>query len=183
MTLTTRIPPPYPADSGEVTDALNIAGALWTKGDHRDAIRWVRRAAQAADEAGDLSRMTALARASAELEDSLAPPPPIQPSVPVPVPIVAGSTGPPPPASSRRTKPMSPPPPLPPQAIRSEPPETQLRVRVSIKTSVRDPTLLVVRRLDSGHALPAGTREGWLLMADATNVDVDAGPPDAKSLR
>jgi hypothetical protein len=78
------------------------------------------------------------------------------------------------------------PPPLPPQATRPspppapEPPENH-RLRVSIKTSVRDPTLLVVRRLDEGKALPAGTREGWLVMPESTNVD--AVPSNGKSAR
>jgi hypothetical protein len=84
-------------------------------------------------------------------------------------------------------KPRATPPPLPPQvngharpAI--EPQENRLRFRVSIKTSVRDPTLLVVRRLDEGKALPAGTSEGWLVMPESTNVDA-AAPNSAKSVR
>jgi hypothetical protein len=79
------------------------------------------------------------------------------------------------------------PPPLPPQVTRhsppppTAPPESPARVRVSIKTSVRDPTLLVVRRLDEGKPLPAGTREGWLVIPESTNVD--AVPSKRESAR
>jgi hypothetical protein len=76
-----------------------------------------------------------------------------------------------------------------PQPIRQPPPateppesrESRKGVRVSIKTSVRDPMLLVVRRLDDGKELPPGTREGWLVMPEATNVD--AAPQGGKSAR
>jgi hypothetical protein len=184
--LTTCIPASHPADSSEVTSALNLAASLWKKGSHRDAIRWVRRAAEAADRAGDVSRMTALARAGADLEESLTPTSPITSSAPPPLPIGPASTVPPPPASASRMKPKTAPPPLPTQASRPAPPpsgrqETQARVRVSIKTSVRDPTLLIVRRLGEGKAPPAGTREGWLVMPESTSVD--AAPSAGKSVR
>jgi hypothetical protein len=73
-------------------------------------------------------------------------------------------------------KPQAMPPPLPPQAIRRSqpPPDPQghaPRIRVSVKTSARDPALLVVRRLDEGKALPAGTREAWLVLSEPTAVD------------
>lgn len=183
--LTTCIPASHPADSSEVTSALNVAASLWKKGSHRDAIRWVRRAAEAADRAGDVSRMTALARAGADLEESLTPTSPIPSSTPPPLPIRPGSSVPPPPASASRMKPKATPPPLP-QGSRPAPPpsarqETQARVRVSIKTSVRDPTLLIVRRLGEGKAPPAGAREGWLLMPESTGVDV--APFLGKSVR
>ena len=42
-------PPTADGDPAEVAEALEVARALWTKGDHRDAIRWVRRAVEAAD--------------------------------------------------------------------------------------------------------------------------------------
>jgi hypothetical protein len=75
---------------------------------------------------------------------------------------------------------------LPAQAARvtsppTAPQENQLRLRVSIKISVRDPTLLIVRRLDEGKAPPAGAREGWLVMADPTSID--AAPSNDKSVR
>jgi hypothetical protein len=43
-----------------------------------------------------------------------------------------------------------------------------------VKISARDPTLFLLRPLPEGQPLPAGTREGFLLLADdgASN-----GPP------
>jgi hypothetical protein len=194
MTITNRIPPSQPTDAGEVAEALGIATSLWRKGNYSDAIRWVRRAAEAADHAGDTSRMSALARASADLEESMTAAPRILSSVPPPLPVRPASTLPPPPASSSRVKPRTTPPPLPrttpaslpPQAARPVPPatdpqENRSRLRVSVKTSVRDPALLVVRHLGEGKALPPGTREGWLVMSEPATVD--AAPSNGKSSR
>jgi hypothetical protein len=135
--------------------------------------------------------MSALARAGAELEEERltpTPAPPIQSSAP-PRPSLTSSV-PPAPASSSRMKPKAGPPPLPAQVIRhaapaTEPSENRSRVRVSVKTSVRDPNLLVVRRLDEGKALPPGTREGWLVMPESTNVDAapHSGLSNGKSVR
>jgi hypothetical protein len=204
MIATTSIPPPDPADNGEVTEALDVAGQLWRTGNHQDAIRWVRRAAEAADQAGDSQRMSALARAGADLEQSLtaapptssSPPPPVRTSTPPPLPTRPASLPPPRESSSRmRAKTPPPlsskttPPPLPPQPSRpppavTTPPQGRLRIRVSIKTSVLDPTLLVVRRLEDGKALPAGTSEGWLETTESTSVDAAQVPrTNGKSAR
>jgi hypothetical protein len=43
-------------------------------------------------------------------------------------------------------------------------------IRVSIRTSLRDPDLFVVRALPEGAAAPAGTREGTLLLASVQEV-------------
>jgi hypothetical protein len=182
-TLTTCIPASHPADSGDVAAALDVAASLWRKGNYRDAIRWVRRAAQAADEAGDNVRMSALARAGADLESSLNAAPPIRTSTPPPLPVGAVSSAPPPPASTSRMKPKATLPSLQAQA-RVAPPAAapqENRLRVSIKTSVLDPTLLVVRRLDEGKAPPAGAREGWLVIPESTSVV--AAPSNGKSGR
>jgi hypothetical protein len=48
------------------------------------------------------------------------------------------------------------------------PPESRTRLRVSVKYSVRDPTLLVVRSLADGQSAPAGTHEGYLVLSEAT---------------
>jgi hypothetical protein len=42
----------------------------------------------------------------------------------------------------------------------------QPRVRVSVRTSVRDPSLFVVRPLAAGQSPPPGAREGFLVLAD-----------------
>ena len=186
MTPTGRIPPPHPSDSGDVTEALNVASTLWRTGNGHDAIRWVRRAAQAADEAGDSARMNALARASAELEESLTAAQPARSSVPPPLPPGARSSVPPPPESASRVRSKTTPPPLPPQAKRPAstspaPPQNRLRFRVSIKMSALDPTRLVVRRLEDGVPLPAGTSEGWLETAEA--MKHPAAQTNGKSVR
>jgi hypothetical protein len=195
---TVRIPAPTAGDSSAVTHALELACALWDKGNHGDAIRWVRHAIEAADEAGDVARVAVLARAVADLGAASAPaappsrrPPPasIRPTAPppstryVPPPI---SVRPPPlpgkPASPPSgTMPRTPPPPAlrPPPPRRSGPPTPsapshgELRRRVSVKTSVRDPSLLVVRPLAEGQSAPPGTREAFLIMAE----DADAADP------
>ena len=176
MTSAPSIPPPQPADPGEVTEALDVASKLWKDGNRDDAVRWVRRAAQAAEEAGDSVRMTALARASADLEESLTAIPLVRPSGPPPLPARPGSSLPPAPTSLNHAKAKTTPPPLPSQPKRTTPPTTtppekRSRFRVSIKASVLDPTLLVVRRLEDGKALPAGTSEGWLETQEPTNVE------------
>ena len=48
------------------------------------------------------------------------------------------------------------------------------RLRVSVRTSVRDPTLLVVRLLPEGAAPPAGTREALLVLTNVRDTLSDA---------
>jgi hypothetical protein len=190
MTPTGPIPPPQPSDSGDVTEALDVASTLWKTGNSQDAIRWIRRAAEAADAAGDPSRMHALVRASFELEESMAAPPAppapaIRASVPPPLPPGARSSLPPPPESVSRMRSKTTPPPLPVQAKRPIPtstaPQSGKRFRVSIKMSALDPTRLVVRRLEDGMALPPGTSEGWLEASELTNLH--AAHANGKSVR
>jgi hypothetical protein len=47
--------------------------------------------------------------------------------------------------------------------------------------SALDPTRLVVRRLEDGMALPAGTSEGWLETSESTNLR--AAHANGKSVR
>ena len=249
------IPPSLPTDSADVAEALEVAAALWQKGDHREGVRWVRHAVKAADEEGDALRMAALARGAAELEEFLAgagasaptptPPPVARGPSAVPPPLPKRSTKPPPstkgapsskappstkhshstapPPSSFRSAAMSrtsrPPPPLPSSdaptpsnivhppsnhahapsnhaptpsvsapvssksaqsgirpssrpvpLVSSAPVSSQGGVRVSVKTSVRDPSLLVVRRLGKGQAPPPGTRGALLVMDDGVSA-------------
>jgi hypothetical protein len=46
-----------------------------------------------------------------------------------------------------------------------------------VRTSVRDPDLLVVRKLKDNQPLPRGTEEGFLMMSEASekNADGDLG--------
>jgi hypothetical protein len=186
-----RVPASLAGDPSDVTVALEVAGALWEKGDNDEAIRWLKRAVDAAVEAGDAPRAASLAQAAADLEAAAlesrqatasqpavpvaaAPPPPSS------APSVA-SVPPAPPASARANAAVPPsqvpsrgagasrPPPLPSSAAVM----TQSvawgrggRIRVSVKTSVRDPTLLLLRPLPEGQLAPTGTREGFLVLTE-----------------
>jgi hypothetical protein len=211
------VPRSVPTDSGEVCDALEVAAAAWEAGDSIAAIRWVRRAAEAADAEGDVVRMASLARAAAELEElrpadsetrakvsppSASSPPSISsPRVSMPPPSSPSphSSAPPPPRSTTRPPaPISKAPPLPkppvpkttrPSVARSLPssppvpsgavPGREL-VRVSVRTSLRDPTLLVVRPLAIGHAPPPGAREGFLVLTDESVEPVSLGRSEVR---
>jgi hypothetical protein len=185
------------SDSDAVALALETARALEAQGDFREAARWLRRAADEAEQEGNDSRVVMLARAAADLAGASAPPSSqssIQPPTPKPapwslvVPKRAGTSGPPPlptavstvpPATSLTSAPpvaprtsapppvsarlAAPPPPVSDVSRDAEKPATDVeRIRVSVKQSVTDPNLFVVRRLDPGRPVPVGTREAFL---------------------
>jgi len=66
------VPEPKPEDLEDVSWALSTAEAMWARGDHNDAIKWVRRAAEAASEAEDDRRSLELAKAAADLTGLIA---------------------------------------------------------------------------------------------------------------
>lgn len=66
-------PSASPSDGDAVRDHLETARALWDKGDQREAVRWLQRAATAAEEAGDDARSLSLARRAADLTAQVAP--------------------------------------------------------------------------------------------------------------
>lgn len=125
------LPVPTPEDGEDVVLALETAATLWKRGDTQDAIRWLRRAAESAEEAGNDTRALALARTAADLSSGTerkAPRPPsdrplpartgdIDPSVAAALQVRTGPrsfpTPPPPPSVSR---------PPPPSASRPPPP-------------------------------------------------------------
>jgi hypothetical protein len=99
---TTDFPSPLPDDAEDVVLALDLGRSLWTKGDVREAVRWLRRAAAAAEATGNDVRGVRLAATAADIATefsltSITPPPP---------PVAKRSSGPPP-------LPHSAPPPLP----------------------------------------------------------------------
>jgi hypothetical protein len=59
-------------DPEDVSWALSTASAMWTRGEHADAIRWVRRAAEAASEVAADARALELAKTAAELTSMIA---------------------------------------------------------------------------------------------------------------
>ena len=65
-----NFPASEPNDSDDVTLALETAEALWNRGDPSEALRWLRRAAEAAGDSGDDMRAVVLAKAVAELNAS-----------------------------------------------------------------------------------------------------------------
>ena len=72
------LPEVEPQDPESVAVAIETARALFRTGDRHDALRWLRRAAERAEEAGDDLRAVNLARRAADLSTEL------QSSVPPP---------------------------------------------------------------------------------------------------
>jgi len=69
-------------DADDVRWALETANAVWAQGDKRAALSWVRRAAEAAAEAGADLRAVELAKAAAELRAVLEIPRTLPPPAP-----------------------------------------------------------------------------------------------------
>jgi hypothetical protein len=72
------LPEVEPRDPEPVAVAIETARALFRTGERLDALRWLRRAAERAEEAGDDLRSVSLARSAADLStelQSVAPPP------------------------------------------------------------------------------------------------------------
>lgn len=89
MTVPSPMPTIESTDSGDTRWALQTAVTLWGQGERREALQWVRRAAEAAAEAGQDDRALVLAKAGAELRAHLEiprtlPPPPKTPEIPPP---------------------------------------------------------------------------------------------------
>jgi hypothetical protein len=206
-----RVPAAVDNDSSDVAVALEAAATLWDRGEHTDALAWLRRAGDLAIAAGDFVRALALASAAADLRDAMAAAPnPPKSSTPPPPPVRASARPAPPPPPSTRAPGSAPPaaaparvskPPPPPsarvaghaapagvaeqaapapkpaataarvpsatpsQANPATLPRLQAAVRVSVKLSVRDPNLLLVRILPEGQAAPLGAQEAVLTPA------------------
>lgn len=61
-------------DSDDVRDAIDTGSALWRKGETVDALRWLRRARDFADDGGHDRRALELARIAADLSTISSPP-------------------------------------------------------------------------------------------------------------
>jgi hypothetical protein len=70
------LPEVEPRDPETVAVAIETARALFRTGDRLDALRWLRRAAERAEEAGDDMRAVKLARSAADLSTELQSTPP-----------------------------------------------------------------------------------------------------------
>ncbi len=95
------LPEVEPRDPEPVAVAIETARALFRSGERLDALRWLRRAAERAEEAGDDVRSVSLARSAADLSTELQSvlPPPVASAPP---PVAA-----PPPTSRRHDEPMA----------------------------------------------------------------------------
>jgi hypothetical protein len=108
MSAELAFPAPEPSDTEDVAWTLQTAGTMWARGDVHEAVRWLRRAAEAAGDSGNDERALKLARAAADLTQATNLPP----SVPPP-PVAAAPTPPPlpaPPANPDQTSRMAVPP-------------------------------------------------------------------------
>ncbi|MEZ4226047.1 MAG: hypothetical protein R3B13_34185 [Polyangiaceae bacterium] len=128
-------------DSDDVRWALETANAIWARGEIREALQWIRRAAEAAAEAGADMRAVQLAKSAAELR-GLA-------DVPRTVPPPADSPAAPPPAPAKAK-----------ERVRHH------AVRVAVSLSMEEMGALVARPLKSGEAPPAGAHEAVLVALD-----------------
>ncbi len=81
-----ELPEGEPLDPEPVAVAIETARALFRTGEHAEALRWLRRAAERAEESGDDVRALNLARSAADLSTALQSVSPPRASVPVPPP-------------------------------------------------------------------------------------------------
>src|SRR5690606_1104550 len=184
-------PSPLPGDPKAVVVALETGSAQWGKGELDDAARWIRRAADAAEAAGDDARALALARLAADLKSALDVPPAIMAvrdeaaalasfddfndkTIVESISVVR---------SRHMDAPVGPmePAPLEEEAW-SEPTVSERRVearprralRVAVGTSPRQDGTLAVALLGEHDAVPAGTTEALLVMLDPDAQVVEA---------
>ena len=166
-------------DPEPVQSSLALARADFERGEVREALKHLRRAAEGADDAGSELRAVALARAAADLATevgSSVTPPPVAAA-----PSVAPSSV--PTTASVATAPSA----VPVSVVRgsSDAALKQLldsgrAVKVVIKRSARDEDLYVVRRADS-HAPALGTREAVIVLLDSEADDGFFTPPKAST--
>jgi hypothetical protein len=172
-----------PDDADEVVLALKTGGSLWASGEKTEAIRWLRKAQEAADEAGNDMRSLALARAAADLTEAAkqaeAPPgsesksngtrpqltkppkPPPNPKTRLETPSAKSS------AERNATEASDPSP-----QVEPDGPMLSQALRVCVKRSVRDDELLVARLLEDGE-VPVGYHEALVVLTDPTEDLLD----------
>ncbi len=66
-----KLPEPRSDDSEDVVWGLSTASALWARGERKDAVVWIRRAAEAAEAAGNPFRASELGMYLPDLEKAL----------------------------------------------------------------------------------------------------------------
>ena len=128
-------------DPEPVAVAIETARALFRSGEQMEALRWLRRAAERAEESGDDMRALNLARSAADLSTALQSVPPPRGSVPPPAPPPARASVPPPPAPLPPRASAPPPPPPPPVLAPAAPtaaPPTPRRIDEAVALSPYD---------------------------------------------
>jgi hypothetical protein len=154
------IPPAKKDDSEDVAWALSTAEAMFARGDRGEALKWLRRAAEAASEGEADDRALELAKAAADLASAIGPvsnpppapsrpPPAPAPTAPAPAPPQTAAPAavtstpsprpPPPPAAAARKVASAPAKPLPP--ARPQPAQrTAMRAAVPFESTGVRPT-------------------------------------------
>jgi len=130
-----------PSDSEDVLSGLANARELEARGEIREAVQCLRRAAEAAEKQGNDARVLVLARAAADLTNTIAPPVPL-------------------------TKKSAPPRPLPAPPVETRAEERKMRigsVRVAFAGSMQESSI-VIHRLAPGQPLPEGMVEAILVL-------------------
>lgn len=172
-----------PDDADEVVLALKTGDSLWSSGEKTEAIRWLRKAQEVADAAGNDMRSLTLARAAADLTEiaeqaeegqaaegksngakpqlTKPPKPPPNPRSRLETPAAKSSTG----RSQEQASNTSP-------QVEEGGPLLSQALRVCVKRSVRDDELLVARLLEDGE-VPAGYHEALVVLTDPTQDLLD----------
>jgi hypothetical protein len=123
-----KIPKPKKEDPEDVAWALSTAEAMWNRAENADAIKWIRRAAEAASEAENDDRALELAKAAADLASMLVKVegnPSEMPPPPEPAPNTLQSRGPTPTGAPPRAASAAPPAPAAPK-IPTAPPAPKI---------------------------------------------------------
>lgn len=159
-------------DADEVTLALEVAQTQWTRGDHAEALRWLRKAIDGAFDAGHDERGVELSKVAAELNTA----PAARPAPPVPVVVPSRTTTPvhvpsviPPPMDAPGSAPGSAPVVLPPPPPVPRPAPGD--VVVARPPAPREDAAVAVRPSDPG------------IMLQAVRVVAGRGPDGAVRLR
>ncbi len=103
------IPGPRENDADDVSLALEVAQSQWTRGDPAEALKWLRKAADAAFEADDDARGMELSKVAAELKAQFERPVPNPPAPRTGAPKPALKPSAPPPRGPQRSEPRRPP--------------------------------------------------------------------------
>jgi hypothetical protein len=181
--LSASLPRTEASDPAEVALALETARTLWSRGQSAESVRWIQRAAETAESAGDDLRAVSLARAAADLRAEVqlvSEPPPAIKEAPVLAPYddFTEQTLVDSPSSSMARSVL-----LISQASDSSPPKTELApqapaveasarvpehaaVRVAVLSSDAATRQLSLRILIEGEPAPEGTLEALLVPLD-----------------